>query len=190
MWYSVIISIRDSGNPVIFQGYFKVEEELVRNFYYVKNNQYVEILMTNNGDTLGQNGANDTFKNKNFSNGGINILPVIPFINDNYNNPKRLNLWCYKGNDNPPTESDNYVISFEPKIFICENPRGCEWPYSYLNFKCTFTSIPGLPVLTPPPNRFSMGSLFSNNAQVYYKPHSLSTGSGGVGNYRAKQRRT
>jgi hypothetical protein len=36
----------------------------------------------------------------------------------------------------------------------------------------------------------SMGSLFSNNAQVYYKSHSLSSGSGGVGNYRAKQRRT
>jgi hypothetical protein len=38
--------------------------------------------------------------------------------------------------------------------------------------------------------RMSMKSLFSNNAQVYYKAHSLSTGSGGVTNYRAKQRKT
>jgi hypothetical protein len=38
--------------------------------------------------------------------------------------------------------------------------------------------------------RMSMKSLFSNNAQVFYKPHSLSTGSGGVTNYRAKQRKT
>lgn len=38
----------------------------------------------------------------------------------------------------------------------------------------------------------SMGSLFTNNAQVYYKPHSLSTGSGGSGvrNCRHKQYKT
>jgi len=45
----------------------------------------------------------------------------------------------------------------------------------------------------PPPNRpVSMGSLFTNNAQVYYKPGSLSTGGGGSGvrNCRIKQRRT
>ena len=43
------------------------------------------------------------------------------------------------------------------------------------------------------PNRpVSMSSLFTNNAQVYYKPHSLSTGGGGSGvrNCRHKQRRT
>ena len=38
---------------------------------------------------------------------------------------------------------------------------------------------------------FSMKSLFANNAQVFYKPHSLSTGGGsGVRNSRHKQRRT
>jgi len=39
---------------------------------------------------------------------------------------------------------------------------------------------------------FSMRSLYTNNAQVYYKPHSLSTGGGGSGvkNSRYKQRRT
>ena len=45
---------------------------------------------------------------------------------------------------------------------------------------------------TPPPRRFSMRSLFTDNAQVYYKPHSLSTGGDGSGvtNSRIKQRRT
>jgi hypothetical protein len=47
-------------------------------------------------------------------------------------------------------------------------------------------------IAPPPPRLFSMGSLFTNNAQVYYKPHSLSTGGGGSGvtNARHKQRRT
>ena len=40
-------------------------------------------------------------------------------------------------------------------------------------------------------NRFNMGSLFSNNAQVYYKSHSLAPGGiGGVRNYRKKSRKT
>lgn len=47
------------------------------------------------------------------------------------------------------------------------------------------------PYIAPPP-RFSMRSVFTNNAQVYYKSHSLSTGGGGSGvkNSRLKQRRT
>jgi hypothetical protein len=49
--------------------------------------------------------------------------------------------------------------------------------------------------ISPPPQptpSFSMRSLFTNNAQVYYKPGSLSTGGGGSGvtNSRIKQRRT
>lgn len=46
----------------------------------------------------------------------------------------------------------------------------------------------------PPPMRplLFCGSMFTNNAQVYYKSHSLSTGSGGSGvrNSRHKKRRT
>jgi hypothetical protein len=45
-----------------------------------------------------------------------------------------------------------------------------------------------LPVVSIP--RMSMKSLFSNNAQVFYKPHSLSSGSGGVTNSRLKKRKT
>ena len=48
---------------------------------------------------------------------------------------------------------------------------------------------------TPPPSRprpLVWGSLFTNNAQVYYKSHSLSAGSGGSGvrNVRHKKRKT
>lgn len=52
---------------------------------------------------------------------------------------------------------------------------------------------PTPPAPAPPaPRRMYMGSLFTNNAQVYYKSNSLSTGSGGSGvkNSRHKQRRT
>ena len=43
-----------------------------------------------------------------------------------------------------------------------------------------------------PPRPLVWGSLFTNNAQVFYKSHSLSTGSGGSGvrNVRHKQRKT
>jgi len=44
--------------------------------------------------------------------------------------------------------------------------------------------------LNKPSIRIRMGSLYTNNAQVYYKPHSLSSGSGGVRNFRAKRIRT
>lgn len=49
------------------------------------------------------------------------------------------------------------------------------------------------PYIAPQQIRYiHMGSLFTNNAQVYYKPHSLSTGGGGSGvrNSRHKQRKT
>lgn len=47
-------------------------------------------------------------------------------------------------------------------------------------------------VAPPPPRPLVWGSLFTNNAQVFYKSHSLSTGSGGSGvrNVRHKQRKT
>ena len=50
----------------------------------------------------------------------------------------------------------------------------------------------GIYYLYPYTRPFSMRSLFTNNAQVYYKPHSLSTGGGGSGvtNSRIKKRRT
>lgn len=51
---------------------------------------------------------------------------------------------------------------------------------------------PQVPQAPSPYRSFSMRSLFTDNALVYYKPHSLSTGGGGSGvkNSRHKQRRT
>ena len=70
------------------------------------------------------------------------------------------------------------------------NPSPNGGPY-YAPFTLNATGIYNVyPYIAPP--RFSMRSLFTNNAQVYYKSHSLSTGGGGSGvkNSRAKQRRT
>ncbi len=49
-----------------------------------------------------------------------------------------------------------------------------------------------VPTPPAPAHSFSMRSLFTDNARVYYKPHSLSSGGGGSGvkNSRHKQRRT
>jgi hypothetical protein len=60
-------------------------------------------------------------------------------------------------------------------------PVGVYYVYAYI-----------APTPAPTPHRFYMGSLFTNNAQVYYKSNSLSTGGGGSGvrNSRHKQRRT
>ena len=168
-WYSIRISL-PNGNE-IFNGYFSVNEtNVIQNFYYVNNNQYVDILVR----VLGGNSSDNVFLDNNFTNAGTNIKSVIPYMNINYNHPYQLNLWK-NGNAN--------TIAYNP--LNTDNLN--DWPYSSVNFIFTFTSIAGLPDL---PRPFSMYSLFSNNAQVYYKPHSLSSGSGGVGNYRIKQRKT
>lgn len=176
-WHSISISLT-AGGSVIFNGYFNVDDmtNVIQNFYYVTNNQYVDILLTNNGGQLGDYDSNNIFINNNFNNGGTNILSVIPYINTIYNNPYKINLWLYnidRLSYNPTnTYNDGWVDS------------------AVFTFTFTFTSISGLPPLLRP--SFSMSSLFTNNAKIYYKSHSLSTGSGGSGvrNYRKKQRRT
>ena len=165
-WYSIRISLGATPNgEVIFDGYFNVKNNVIQNFYYVNNNQYVDILLRELGDYESDN----IFINNNFTNNGTNILSVIPYINANYNNPYKLNLYFF--NFIGYNLTDN---SIDWDTIVDEY------------FSTTFTSIPGLPSLS----RFSMHSLFSNNAQVYYKSHSLSSGSGGVGNYRIKRRKT
>ena len=53
-------------------------------------------------------------------------------------------------------------------------------------FTITLDSIP-----PQPRPRMTMGSLYTNNAQVYYKSHTLAAGGiGGVRNYRLKSRKT
>jgi len=175
-WYSLRCTILGEGAS-LFDGYLSVDDatHVIQNFYYVNNNQYVDILLRE----LGDNGSDNLFINHNFTNGGTNILSVIPFINSTFNNPYKLNLWLY----NPATV--NSVISFNPTQAF-----NAGWTYSSYDFLFTFTSIAGLPPLSVPRPVFWMGSLFTNNAQVYYKPHSLSAGGGGVTNSRIKKRRT
>lgn len=173
-WYSISISIQNG--PLIFNGYFNVNNaNNVQNFYYVNNNQYVDILLR---DDLGDS-ADNKFIDNHFTNGGINILSVIPYIN-NLNNPYKINLWRYDNND----PNSIYTISYN----ITSTSETGQWPYYSIAFTCNFTPISGLPSIPRP--LFSMGSLFSNNAQVYYKSHSLSTGNSGVRNYRIKKRKT
>ena len=172
-WHSISIAL--PGGSVIFNGFFSVNvtTSVVQSFYYVNNYQYVDILVR----VLGGNGSNNQFINNNFTNGGINIKPVIPYMNENHNNPYELNLWL-NGSD--------YTISYNPT----SNYLAPDWPYSTMGFAFTFTSILGLPPVPVPRYFYSISSLFSNNAQVYYKPHSLASGGGGVRNSRIKQRKT
>ena len=174
-WHSIIISL--TGGEVIFNGYFNVEDttNVIQNFYYVNNNQYVDILLRD----LGDYDSDNQFIDNNFTDGGTNILSVIPYINTNYGNPYKLQLYSNG-------ESSNF-IGYSPT-----NTYDGWDSIQTTNFTFTFTSISGLPPLSIPRPFFSMRSLYTNNAQVYYKPHSLSTGSGGSGvrNYRQKQRRT
>ena len=70
---------------------------------------------------------------------------------------------------------------------------GIYYVYPYITTSAPApTPAPTLASAAPTTRMFSMRSLFTNNAQVYYKSHSLSTGSGGSGvkNSRHKQRRT
>jgi hypothetical protein len=172
-WYSISIAL--SNGTVVFNGFFSVDTttNIVQSFYYVNNYQYVDILVR----VLGNNGSNNEFLDNNFTGGGTNIKPVIPYMNVNFNNPYELNLW---------RNGSVYTISYNPT----SNYLAPDWPYSSMEFAFTFTSISGLPALSVPRYFFSMGSLFSNNAQVYYKPHSLSSGGGGVRNSRIIRRKT
>ena len=167
-WHSIRISL-PAGGSVIFDGYFNVDDttHVIQNFYYVNNNQYVDILLR----VLGDYDSDNQFINNNFTAGGPNILSVIPYINTNYGNPYKLNLY-YTG---AQFMSYNLTNAY----------NNVGWEAIQTPFTFTFTSISGLP-------RLSMRSLFTNNAQVYYKSHSLYTGSGGSGvrNYRKKQLRT
>jgi hypothetical protein len=181
-WYSISISLPVIGS-IIFNAYFCVDDttNVIQNFYYVNNNKYEDILLRE----LGDYGSDNVFIENKFSTGGTNILSVIPFINTNFNNPYKLNLYSFTSIVEDITVITN-VLGYNPTNTYNENWNDA---FPIIN---SFTSIPGLPELPVPRPIISMGSLFSNNAQVYYKPHSLSVGGGGSGvrNARIKKRKT
>ena len=166
------------GGGVIFNGYFNLDNtsNVIQDFYYIYNNAYVDILLPAGEKIIADNIISDNIFTTNFSLSGTVIRNVIPYFNQSpYNNPYKLNL-----NRAP-------YINYNPTSAI-----GLNWVAGNkaVEFTFIFTSISGLLPLSIPRPFFSMNSLFTNNAQVYYKPHSLSTGSGGVRNSRKKQRRT
>jgi hypothetical protein len=65
---------------------------------------------------------------------------------------------------------------------------------TYIHFTGHATStgfVKTSPVLPTLPKNFAMKSIFSNNANICYKPHSLPTGGvGSVRNHHAKGKRT
>ena len=129
-WHSISISLT-AGGSVIFNGYFSVDDttNVIQNFYYVNNNQYVDILLRD----LGDYGSDNQFINNNFTIGGTTILSVIPYINTTYSNPYKLSLY-FDGNVNS--------ISYNPT-----NAYDSGWVDSPINFTFTFASISGLPPL-------------------------------------------
>jgi hypothetical protein len=84
-WHSISISLT-TGGSVIFNGYFNVDDttNVIQNFYYVNNNQYVDILLRD----LWDHSSDNEFIDNNFTQRGTNILSVIPYINTIYNTRK------------------------------------------------------------------------------------------------------
>lgn len=123
---------------------------------------------------------------------GVGIVVLIKYFSSKSN----------AETDTDPTLSDNYTLATIDHISmwnIYNNDGGTSpspngGPYS-AGTALVSTGVYLLYPYTPPqaPTRPPVwGSLFTNNAQVYYQPHSLSTGSGGSGvrNCRHKQRKT
>jgi hypothetical protein len=101
-WSAINIVIRSTGQ-LIFTGYFAVNTAttVIQNFYYINNNQYVDILLPLSFPLNGSInfGADNKFVNNNFTYGGTNIQPVIPYMNTRFNNPSRLQIF-FIGNQN------------------------------------------------------------------------------------------
>jgi hypothetical protein len=72
------------------------------------------------------------------------------------------------------------------------NTRKNTPPYIHFTGHAVSTSfVKASPILPTLPKNFAMKSIFSNNANVCYKPHSLPTGGiGSVRNHHAKGKRT
>jgi hypothetical protein len=66
------------------------------------------------------------------------------------------------------------------------------YPLPIFLYGTYINTMPSNEPIQTPPRPLVWGSLFTNNAWVYYQPHSLSVGSGGSGvrNCRHKARKT
>jgi len=170
MDYSIRIVDADT---VVFSGYFTVlatssETKLITAFYDYSlpvNGGYENVLLAPN-DFIFFTADNLYVNNGSFTGEGVNIYSTS--LQSRY-----------------VSQTNHFNLYSEEGSFIYYIPSSA--PFETRNsVEVTFEIRP----ILPPPRPFWMGSLFSNNAQVYYKPHSFSSGSGGVTNSRAKKRRT
>lgn len=119
----------------------------------------------------------------------LNIPPPVPESIDDYsvyyiNNTGSENVW------NPPPGKKFggwKLLDFPDNVPIGDNPVDKIYmPGEIYAYTTTTLLTPNWIDVARP--RFGMH--FSDNARVFYKQSSLSTGSGGVRNYRAKRRKT
>jgi len=123
---------------------------------------------------------------------GVGFLPSIKYFSSKSN----------AETDTDPTFSLDYTLATVDNIsawIIYKNEGGTSptpngGPYNAGSTLVNTGTYWVYPYTPPPPNPRPLvwGSLFTNNAQVYYKSHSLSAGSGGSGvrNVRHKKRKT
>ena len=122
----------------------------------------------------------------------VNVPYNISNIDISFTTSNSIVSYNINGVNECQETSLNETYNFNTNLVIGNNPITINL---YNSFACTnLASIYNITITRdfPPPKPLYMGSIFSNNSLVYYKSHSLSTGSGGSGvrNYRNKQRRT
>jgi hypothetical protein len=97
-------------------------------------------------------------------------------------------------NNNGTIENYGSIKNYNVEILnVSQNPVEqipTPTPTPAPNNQITPTSTPSAPVPTPAPRTAVWGSMFTNNAQVYYKSHTVSSGGGTVRNNRHTSRRT
>jgi len=144
------ISISANGIGIIFNGYIKVNNGTITNFYYVNSSrQYVDILLVNNGGNSGQFGADNTFVNNVFSDAGTCILSSIPFLNIILNSPTKLAIWGPR---------NSCTISYSHAGLNDDT----DW-YNYTAYTYTSTLIGSLPGSPP----ISSANYVSNTTKYY-----------------------
>jgi hypothetical protein len=193
MKYAIRINDKITGN-IIFEGYFVVNSSNMLTGFYETINGFTDytqnlIIPTDNlpsgiVDNQGfqtyiyNNDQNSYFNNiylpswKQFNYSGI----LIKYMNNYKLNVSYINIFDYSFSNDPS-------IMNESNVFVTFNDNTQSTNLVFINIT---------PVIEPTPRpRMTMGSLYTNNAQVYYKSHTLAPGGiGGVRNYRLKSRKT
>jgi len=156
------VRVVGSNLRTYFYGYITVLSNEITGVYKFSNSTSILLPKTDAIQPQADNVFLDTTTL--FTHNGMNLL--LPEIKAKY-----------------ATYSDHFNLFYDSDGFALKVQLSPNLTANIYRFQVIVSSY-------PPPVKLSMGSLYTNNAQVYYKPHSLSTGSGGVRNQRAKQRRT